>query len=164
MNISIKLFALSALVLSASCGGGSDPAALIGEGTAAMASSDYETAASKFESAIAGLDAGSTDHLKASLGRCRALAHTDAAKAKTEFLQLVEGGKVIYTHYNQMTVAFAGAGAWNEAIEVLTVGKEKLPEEKKMEQLVAKVGDQAKNSGASSEAMKALEGLGYVGN
>ena len=166
MKISPKLLAVCALSFAVACGGSTDPKTLASEGSTALNSRDYQAALEKFDGALATLDPA-TDagtHLKASLGKCRALAHIDAGKAKTEFLALVDGGKVEYTHYSQIAVDFAGASAWNEAIEVLSVGKEKLPGEEKMEKLVTKIGDLAKKDGASSEAMKALEGLGYVGN
>ena len=163
---SMKLFltALCLLPLCA-CGGGGDARSTMTEATTALDSGDFAGAAAKYTAAMAKMtDADAAMKLEAELGLLQANAHLEPKKAKTDFLALVEREAVEYSSYNSMVSALAADGNFDEAIEVLKVGMEKLKEdEPKLKQLVQKVGDMAKNAGAAG-ALSELEGLGYVGN
>ena len=152
------------LALAPACGGGKDARALVSEANTALNSGDYAAALSSFDAALGAIEpADAALRRDAELGRCEALAYVDANKAKSEFLALADRETLNYSAYNTVAVALTSEQKFDEAIAVLTKGKEKLPDEPKFEKLVQKVGDAAKNAGAG-DAMKALEGLGYVGN
>ena len=94
----MRNLSLILLLLVAACGGSSaDPSpgssaeirAKTGEGFAALGKGDAKTALSKFDAALVGLDSTNPEYLRASLGRCEALAKTDGEAAKKAFLELV---------------------------------------------------------------------------
>ena len=156
-----RLLSLALLALAA-CGGSSDPRALVSEANTALGNRDYATAVSKFDAALAGAkDAALIRDAK--LGRCEALAYTDASRAQSEFLALAGAETVDYSSYNSVAVALTSESKFEEAIAILSQGMAKYPAEKRFEKLRDKIGDAAKNAGDSG-ALSALAGLGYVGN
>lgn len=160
----LLLTALCLLPLCA-CNGGGDARSTMTAANEALDSGDYAGAATKYTAAMAKMNEGDAAmRLEAKLGLLQANAHLQPKKAKSDFLALVEREAVEYPSYNSMVSALAADGNFDEAIEVLKKGMEKLKDdEPKLKQLVQRVGDMAKNAGASG-ALSELEGLGYVGN
>ena len=97
------------------------------------------------------------------LGKCEALAYIDGSKSQTEFLALAEQSSLSYSNYNRVAVALLHAEQFSDAVAILTHGMEKFPDEPKFVGLRDKIGKAAEGSDDPA-AMKALEGLGYVGN
>lgn len=164
MHIKITPALLALGLALTACGGGGDARSLVSEANTALNSGDHQAALASFDKAIATVTPEEASLKRdAELGRCEALAYVDADKSKSEFLALADRESLNYSAYNTIAVALTSEQKFDQAIAVLTKGKEKMPNEPKFEKLVQKVGDAAKNAGAS-DAMKALEGLGYVGN
>jgi hypothetical protein len=159
--------AILTLALLASCGGGSDPKALTSEGYSALQGGRYEEAAGHFDAALAalGTDTASADYKKAKMGSVEALVHTDAAKARDEFLAYAKGNpsRVDDRDFNKIGGLFGSAGKVKEGVAVLSAGMEAFPESPHLQALVQQLGDLAKKSNAEGD-MEALKGLGYVGD
>ncbi len=154
------------LVLSAlGCGGSSDPRALTDSGAAALNSGDPKKALSEFDQALAHMDAANPDFLRAKIGRCQALARTDAARAQTEFLALAKdpAAKVGEQDYTTIALDLVKSSAIGPAVAVAEAGIQRYPESPSMKALRDKVGDAAKKAN-DPEAMKKLKGLGYAGD
>ncbi|MCB9914630.1 MAG: hypothetical protein H6828_05705 [Planctomycetes bacterium] len=163
---------LLALLLAASCGSSSDPQAQVDAGYSALSSGNHAEALSDFDAVLAN-DGGNLD---ARIGRMRALCYTDAAKAKSEFLDLAKTGKlqagdfrVQVTDLVTAATAQAQSGAKDaatktigEAVEILQAGAKAFPEDPKWAVLTKTVGDKASSLGAA-DALSNLSGLGYVG-
>jgi hypothetical protein len=147
------------------CGGSSDPRALTDSGAAALNSGDPKKALSEFDQALEHMDASSPDFLRAKIGRCQALARTDAARAQTEFLALAKdpAAKVGEQDYTTVALDLVKSHAIGPAVAVAEAGIHRYPESPAMKSLRDKVGDAAKKSN-DPEAMKKLKGLGYAGD
>src|SRR6266850_1060051 len=78
------------LSLLAACGGPADPKALTEDGYRALGAGNFTTAVKSFDGALAALgdDTSSADWLRAKMGAIQARTHTDAPRAKDEFLKL----------------------------------------------------------------------------
>lgn len=170
-----KTALLSLLLGLAACGGGSDPAAQVDSGYSSLSAGDHAAAVTSFEGALAGLEAGTPQHLDAKLGQIQALCHVDPVRARGELLGLSADSGVQAGDYNKVVtelVAAAQAKAAadqdaavatiNEAVAILTQGKQTFPDYDKWDALIKKTGDRAASLG-SGDALEALKGLGYVG-
>jgi len=159
----------------AACGGATDPATQVDAGYSALSAGDHAAAVTSFEGALAGLEAGTPQHLDAKLGQIQALCYTDPGSASQELLGLSKDSGVKAGDYNKVVtelVAAAQAKAAtdtdqasatiNEAVAILTKGKETFPDYDKWDALIKKTGDRAASLG-SGDALEALKGLGYVG-
>jgi tetratricopeptide (TPR) repeat protein len=155
-----------ALPLLGACGS-SDPRTLTDEGSKALSAGRYEEAAKNYEQALAALESekGGADWKRAKLGWVQAKARTDAGVAKRSFLEFASAspGKVTDADFNLIASKFGDAGKFDEAIEILTVGKETFPESPHLDALGKDLASRAKASGAS-DALDKLKGLGYVGD
>jgi hypothetical protein len=156
--------ALSLLALCG-CNGSSDPAQLTDSGYAALGKSDWKAAASDFDRALASLKATDAGYLRAKLGQVEALIHTDAPKAKTEFLATAsaETSGIEVTDYTAVASKLASEKKFPEAIDVLAAGKKKYPANEKINDVGKAMAQQAKKAGDAG-ASKALAGLGYLGD
>lgn len=159
-----QFLTVSLLCLTAACSGSSDPKALTDQGQAALTSGDARGAAQHFEDALKHMNAAHPDFLRASMGRCQALARQDPKRAKDDFLALAKqhSDRVKDADFGLITGELVKKGAIVEATEVVTAGMKMFPESPKMVVLRDQVGDAAKKS-ADPEAMKQLKGLGYAG-
>lgn len=145
----------------AACGGG-DPKESAYQ---ALNSGDYAAAAADFEKAMAGVDAGSADYVGLAVGRCEALAHTDAPAAKNEMIALAGSheGKVSSKDYTLVASKMVDARNFVPAIELLDDGiKNRFKDDPKLLALMDKIKAEAEKSGDDG-AMEALSGLGYAG-
>ncbi|MFN0244351.1 MAG: hypothetical protein ACKVWV_15800 [Planctomycetota bacterium] len=160
----LQALSVGVLCLLAACSGSSDPKALTDQGAAALTSGDARAAAQHFEDALKHMDAKHPDFLRASMGRCQALARQDAKRAKTDFLALAKthSNRVREPDFGLIVGELVKKGALAEATEVVTAGMTMFPESPKMAELRDKVGDAAKAS-SDPDSMKALKGLGYAG-
>jgi len=164
----LQRLALALPLVLASCGGGAaDPAALADAGTQSLRTGDFSAAVTDFDRALAAIgdDTAHAEFMRASMGRIEALTQLDAGTAKAEFLALREKLGEAITERNFQTIAgrMGDAGAFDEAIELVTVAKADYPESKVLDALVQALGDQAKAAGAAG-ALDSLKGLGYVGD
>lgn len=142
------------------CGGGSEtPSEMTDAGYAALGAGDHTAAVESFEGALASLEPGSPDYLRAKMGEIEALIHVDAARARDEFLSESEAfGEAQYaTVGSKMT----SAKKFNEAIAVLDAGMKRFSESPKLKAMLDQVALEAQKSG-NSDALDALKGLGYL--
>jgi hypothetical protein len=160
-----RLLSVLALCLLSACGA-SDPAALTDAGAKALNSGKYEEAAKSYEEALAqiGTDTSNPDWLRAKMGLVQALIHTDAARAKSMFLQVAQGnpGKVTDNEFNLVGGKLADVDKLAEATEVLDAGQKAFPESVHLKALLADIGNRATSSG-NNELLETLKGMGYVG-
>jgi hypothetical protein len=159
--------ALSCLVLSASCGGSSDPGALTDSGMQALRSGDYSTAETDFGRALAviGSDTAHPQYKRASMGVIQARVYTDAARAQSELLALRKtlGEKVTDSDFQKIANLLGGEGKFTEAITLLREGKKAFPGSVQLDTLGKNLAKQAEAADDKS-ATSALDGLGYVGD
>jgi tetratricopeptide (TPR) repeat protein len=157
----------SAVLLLAACGGARNPAELTDQGYQSLRSGDHQAALESFEQAIAayGHDTAHSGWLRAKLGAIEALTHTDAARAKDEFLKLAAANpsRVTDKEFSLIGGLLGDAGKLDEAIEVVKAGIDAHQESRQLEALVVKLGKMAETSGSAGQ-LDALKGLGYVGD
>lgn len=156
---------LASTLLWTSCGGGSDPAALTNGGYEKLGGGDFAAAAKDFEQALASLDTNDKDYLRAKMGHIEANTQINPGQAKEDFLALAEGmpSKITDRQYNQIGGRLGEAGAFTEAIDLVTAGMAAHPESPHLKKLVDTLGDKAAQ-GDDPAALAALKSLGYVGD
>jgi len=155
-----------ALVLLASCGGGSDPKALTDSAYGSLRSGNYQEAARGFDQALAALgeDRGPA-WVRAKMGAIEARTQVDAPRAKDELLELAgdHPSAVTDKEYSLIGGRLGEANALKDAVAVLEAGMKAYPESPHLQALMMKLGDKAKSSG-NTELQNNLKGLGYVGD
>src|SRR5262245_10153164 len=136
------------LALLAACGA-SDPKSLTDAGTAALNSNDPKGAIASFDRALAGMKATDPDFLRASIGRCQALARTDPERAKSDFVALAAAppAKVQEPEFVAVASELASRGSIEPAISVAEAGMKRYPESPAMISLRDRIGDAAKKAG-----------------
>jgi len=148
----------------AACGS-EDPKTLTAEGTKALNSGDAKGAVSSFDRALARMDAGDPDFLRASIGRCLALARIEPDRAQADFLELAKAqpARVNEPEYVAVASELAERGSIGPATAVAEAGMKRYPESPAMIALRDTIGDAAKKAG-DPESLKKLKGLGYAGD
>lgn len=150
-------------LLAASCSE-SNPKVLTDEGTAALGSGDARAAQGSFDAALSHMDAKHPDFLRASMGKCQALARQNPAEAKQEFLDLARKHSDLVKAQDFATIIreLVKKRALAEATEVVQAGIKMFPESPIMAAIRDEVGDEAKKS-VDPAALDTLKGLGYAG-
>lgn len=149
------------LLLAASCS--DDPKALTKDGFNAINSGDAKGAVTAFDKALAKMDATNPDYLRAAVGRCQALARTDSAKAKTEFLALAKAqtSKIQDQDFHVVVSEFVNAGKFLDGIDVMEAGIKMFPESTKMAEIKTAVVAASTKEG-DPKVLSKLKGLGYI--
>src|SRR5262249_5515220 len=144
---------------------GSDPKALTDAGSAALNSGDARGAVASFDRALEHMDASHPDYLRACLGKCRALAGIDSARAKDEFLALAQSrpSKIREADFTAIATELVHHGAIAPAVSIAEEAMKRFPESPSMKTLRDFVGDAAKKS-EDPAALQRLKGLGYAGD
>jgi tetratricopeptide (TPR) repeat protein len=150
--------------LLAACSG-SDPKVLTDKGAAALASGDVPAAIESFEAALQHMDAKNPEFLRASLGRCQALARQNPKQAKEDFLALARSGpaKLHEQDYSAIAGELVKKGAVSDAIDVMDAGLKAFPESPQMQVLKNQIVEASKKT-KDPGAMNKLKGLGYTGD
>jgi hypothetical protein len=158
---------VAALLGLGSCSS-SDPKSLTDDGYAALGKGENKSAAESFERALAqiGTNANDPSFLRASLGRCVALAKIDPVRARTEFIALAKAqpGKVREDDFTLVGSALLVAGspkALLEAIDLLKTGEEFYPGSAKVKDFKERVIADSKRS-QDPEAVRKLKSFGYL--
>lgn len=144
------------------CGGGSDPAELTRAGYSQLNSGNAQEAQASFERALASLQPGDPEYVRASLGLAQVLAARHPTRAKELFLELSAKRLVQEGDFRLVAGALVSARHFEEATALVQVGMTAFPESPRMAELRDFVGDSAQKMG--SEVPAALKGLGYVGS
>ena len=164
--IHVGLAGLLALPLMVSCGGdgaSGDPDALTDGGYDSLNTADYSGALSSFEQALAAIEPGQPGFTRAAMGEIEALIHVDAKRAEEKFLQLATSfpDSIGAQEYKNIGGKMTSEKKFLEAIAVLDAGLKAYTEDPDFPVLIATVQEQASKAG-DGDAMKALEGLGYL--
>lgn len=148
----------------AACGG-SDPKALTAAGAKALNSGDPKGAIASFDRALEGMKPNDPDFLRASIGRCQALARTEPARARTDFLELAKAHpeRVREPEFVAVAMELASRGSIGDASAIAEEGMKRFPNAAEMLALRDRIGDAAKEAG-DPESLKAMKGLGYTGD
>ena len=102
----------------------------------------------------------------AKMGAIEARTKDHADEAVSMFLALAKKlpDQVGAADFNRIGGRLGDSGNFDQAIELAKAGKDAFPESEHLDTLVQRLGDQVKAQGSgSSEALKALQGLGYTG-
>jgi hypothetical protein len=163
-----RSFLLALTIVAAACSPAANPAELTNRGYEALRSGDYKAAEEDFARALEALghDTAQPAWQRAKLGLIEAWTHTDAARAKSEFLEYADkgaGSGVTDKDFALIGGRLGEAGKLDEAVAVVTAGMDAFPESPHLTVLRDKLGDMARSTG-SSGALEALKGLGYVGD
>lgn len=154
---------LSLPLFLAACGP-SDPATLTTEGYASLGSNDYSAAVESFEAALEQMSATDPGYLRARMGHIEANTQVDPARALADFLELSEvGSQTSESDFQLVGGRLDNAKADREVQALLVVGFERYPDSQGLANLRDKVGDRIRQ-GDDLQALKDLEGLGYVGS
>ena len=159
----LTIVVLAALLLG-SCAP-SDPKTLTDEGASALGAGDAAKAQESFEAALTGIDPSHPEWLRASIGRCQALARRDGPAAKKAFLELATAhpSRVNEQDFSLVVSELVQHDAIVEAIDVMDAGVKLYPESPAMQTIKEKVlaaSSKSKDAGA----LEKLKGLGYVGS
>jgi hypothetical protein len=165
MRRTILLSCLLVPLLGLSACSGGDPKELSDQASSALATGDDRRALEGFEKALASLMPGDPAWLRASLGRCQALARLDPPAAKKAFLELARAhsAKVEVVDFGMIVGELVRKGAMIEAIDVMDAGIKLYPESPEMTSIRAQVME-ASSKTQDPAAMQKLKGLGYVGD
>lgn len=155
---------LVALFLVPACAP-SDPRALTDAGASALASGDSAKALASFEEALAAMEPGDAEYVRASMGRFQALVRNEPERARDEFLAFakVQAAALSESHYGILVGEFLRRGRTNEAIDVMDAGVKAFPNSEAMLAIRKRVEEQARAS-KDPASMQKLKGLGYVGD
>jgi hypothetical protein len=152
------------LILCLSCGP-ADPKNLTDTGSAELNSGKAKAAAETFGRALSQMQPSDPDYLRASIGRCQALARTDPSRAQDEFLSFASAQRQRVGEGDFAVVAsdLAEHGAIGPATAIAEEGIKRFPESPTMKSLRDRIGDAAKKAG-DPESLQKLKGLGYAGD
>lgn len=150
--------------LLAACGS-DDPKALTDAGAAALNSGDAKGAISSFDRALDRMNASDPDFLRASIGRCQALARTDPTRAQADFLELAQAqpARIREPEFVAVASELAARGSIGPATAIAEAGMKRYPESPAMSALRDTIGDAAKKAD-DPESLEKLKGLGYAGD
>jgi hypothetical protein len=143
-----------------SCGGGdADPVAL---GRAAMTNGDEAAALTYFNQALVGKTSADADYYELQIDRARALSYKEPTKVPEAISSLSAEATVAARDYRNITTDLVTAKAFVPAVEVMDLGMKAYPDDPNMVKFKDKVISQSKAAGDAG-ALKALEGMGYLG-
>jgi hypothetical protein len=146
-------------------GCGASSKELTDKGAAALGSGDARSALESFDGALKQMSPSDPDYLRASMGRCQALARLDPNRAKEDFLALARSqpGKLREQDYAQIADELVKTRAASDAIDVMDAGVKAFPESPQMQVLKQRVVEASKKS-KDPAALGKLKGLGYTGD
>lgn len=131
----------------------------------ALNSGDFAGAIAEFEKAMGTVEQGSSEHIELAVGRCEALAHTDAIAAKDAMIVLVEehSKSVDADDYGLVVSKMVDAKNFIPAIDLLHDGIEnRFEDTSKLRSMIEKIRKMADDTG-DAEVANALGTLGYFG-
>lgn len=154
---------LAGLLLATACSE-SDPKALTNRGANAINSGDWKGGLADYEAALAHMDASNAEYLRASVGRCQALARLDPKKGKSEFLALAkaQAKQIQPQDFHVVVSQFLSSREFIDAIEVMHAGIVMFPDSPKMKSIEEYVVTESRKV-ADPAVNRALESNGYVG-
>jgi hypothetical protein len=149
---------LPCLLVLAACGGSSNPEK---DAYAAMGSGNFSAAVGYFDQALEGMDEADGKYIGLVVGKCEAMAATDAVGARDLFLATAATHELTVRDYGMVVSRLVEAKAFDPAIDILAQGKEAFPGEEKVDKMAAIVVSASQKAGDAG-AMDRLKGLGYL--
>lgn len=157
----LHLLALT-LALTAACSGSADPKALTKSGFSKLGTNDFAGAQADLQGAIDAMPekSGAAFH-EAKMGLLEAMAHTDSARARTEFDAYVAmaGSSVTTDDIARFGSTLMDAGDPMAAVEVVHAGLVANPGDAKLTTVKDMLVAKSKNN---AELASSLSGLGYL--
>ena len=160
----MRVLPLLLICLSTGCGSG-DPQSLTDAGTAALNSGDAKGAITSFDRALEQMTSADPNFLRASIGRCQALARADPGRAQADFLELARAqpARVGEPEFVAVASELAARGSIGQATAIAEEGMKRFPDSPAMSALRDTIGDAAKKANDPA-SLKKLKGLGYAGD
>jgi hypothetical protein len=158
MRTRTALFALLTVFIAA-CGS-ADPKEA---GFEALQRAEYADAVYHLEVAMEAAEPGTEEYLEVAVARCEALAYTDPATCKAEFMALVASAaeQISTQDFSMVVTRLMETSEYVAAIDILEAGVNKFPDDPKMGKLKDKVVEKSQKA-ADPAALEALKGLGYI--
>jgi hypothetical protein len=149
-------------LLFASCGE-NDPKVLTDAAQHSFGSGDWKSSVAGFEKALEHMDPTDPQYMRAAMGRCRALARLDPARAKSEFLKLAEAQKsrISFQDFHQMVGELMAGRDFMTAIDLMESAKVMFPDSPKFKDMADSVVKASKTAG-DARALDKLKNLGYL--
>jgi hypothetical protein len=149
--------------LFASSCGDSDPKELTSAALVSIGSGDWDAGLAGFEKALEHMDPSNPEYMRASIGRCRALARLDPARGKAEFLKLADAQKsrIEAQDFHQVVSEFVARRDFMPAIDLMESAKVMFPGSPKFKEMAESVVKASKTAG-DTRALDRLKSLGYL--
>lgn len=163
--MTMRVVSVLALFVLTSCNGGaSDPKILADAASEALNAGDYSRSLEDFDAALTLMDRTHAQFLRASLGRCVALAHVDPARGKVEFLRLAAdlGATITPNDVHYVVSAFVKAREFGHATDIMVKLKDLYPDSKEIQAIGDGVAAAARTAG-DTVTVDRLGGHGYFG-
>ncbi len=154
----LTTIALPCLLVLAACGPSNPEKAA----RAALGSGQFSDAVSYFDQALEGKDEADANYLGLVLGKCEALARTDAGSAKDLFLATAATFKLTVHDYSKIVSHLVTAKAFDPAIDILEHGLKAFPGEKPKVDKMAAIVKSASEAAGDTGALDRLKGIGYL--
>lgn len=155
-----KTPALLLTLALAACGGPTDAKTAARD---AFQEKDYGEAAKQFEAALEGKTPQDPDYVELQVDHARALAYVEPEKVPGRVESLAEEVELEPRDYRLITTELITAKAYEPAVLVMDQGMKAYPKDEKMAKVAENVKTASQEAGDEG-AMKALQGLGYVGD
>jgi len=120
-------------------------------GYEALQDSDYASAVSHLDKALASSEASPSEVVEMAVARCQALAHIDSARCTADFLAISESGP---SDFSIVVSELLDEEEFIDAIDLLVAGIERFPETPAMELLKIEVIARSKDDPDASDVMK----------
>lgn len=156
---------LGAIVLALSgCGAPNDPAASTDAGYAALGRGEADSALDHFVDALDALAPGDPGFARARMGAVEAKARLRPDTAADSFLawSRAHPEQVSAADHHRVGALLASLSAFDPAIDVLSAGRARFPEDAKLDAALDALTEAAARHG-DERILARLEGLGYVG-
>ncbi|MBL8856920.1 MAG: hypothetical protein JNL28_00225 [Planctomycetes bacterium] len=157
-------FLLALPLLLTACGE-TDPIELTNRGSAAVGKGEWMTAKAEFENALAHMDPSNPQYMRASVGRCQALARLEPAEGKAAFLKLAAANKdkIAVGDVHLVVSEFVVKKEFLLAADLMESAQAMFPDSQKLKELGESVATASRKAG-DTKASARLKSLGYVGS
>jgi tetratricopeptide (TPR) repeat protein len=156
--------ALGALTLAlAACGGSIDPAQATDDGYAALGRGDAAVALDHFAQALSVMDSAEPGYARARMGEVEAKALLTPKASAGSFLDWAASspGQVAAADHHKVGLLLARVGDIDSAIDVLSKGRERFPDDAKIDAALRSMESAAAERG-DERVLARLAGLGYA--
>jgi hypothetical protein len=150
-------FGLPGLLLVGACGGQSSEKAAY----QALGSGQFAEAVGLFDRALSVVEETDERYLGLLLGKCSALASTDAPRARDLFLATADSHALKVQDYNLVVSHLVSARAFDPAIDIMEEGAKAFPDDPKIKEMGQVVRKASEKTGDTA-ALARLKSLPYL--